>query len=229
MRTISVGDLHGNDDWQRIRPDNYDIIIFLGDYLDSAFVEDTEMLNNLDEITAFRKAYPDKVKLLLGNHEISYLFPAYRATGFRHYIARQVQTRLKKNAHLFQVAFQYKNYLWTHAGIQSEYYLQKILPQVRETDENLASTLNRLYKEKYSPLFEVGPERGGGRNATGGPFWLHSTRLLENPLKGYHQIVGHTPVETIQHVNPFENDNDTSVTLCDCIVYGNRKFYKMIC
>lgn len=53
------------------------------------------------------------------------------------------------------------------------------MPHIRETDENLASTPERLYTEKYPPHFEVGPERGVGRHATGGPFWIHCTRLLE--------------------------------------------------
>jgi predicted MPP superfamily phosphohydrolase len=227
MRTISIGDVHGYDDWKRIRPDNYDIIVFLGDYVDSFFVEDKEMLNNLDEIITFKKNNPEKVKLLLGNHEISYLFAKYRATGYRKLISEDIRTRFEQNAELFQVAFQYQNFLWAHAGIQSEFYSLHIKPQVKEKDECLAFTLQRLYQEKYSPIFEIGAERGGVTNAIGGPFWLDANRIIENPLRGYHQIVGHTPVEFIQRISPFENDTDTSVTLCDCIEYGNRKFYKL--
>lgn len=229
MRTITIGDLHGYNDWKRIRPDTYDLIVFLGDYLDSYFVEDEEMLKNLDELVVFKKTHPEKVKLLLGNHEISYLFPEYRATGYRYDIEEEIISRLKENDELFQVAFQYQNYLWTHAGIHSEFYSRHIIPQVKETEENLASTLQRLFHEEYPPIFEISAERGGYRNAIGGLFWLHSARLVESPHQGYHQIVGHTPVETIQQISPFENDADTSVTLCDCIVYGDRKFYKVVC
>jgi hypothetical protein len=201
----------------------------LGDYLDSYFVKDEEMLKNLNELIAFKKAYPEKVKLLLGNHEISYLFPEYRSTGYRYDIEEEIIFRLKENAELFQVAFQYQNFLWTHAGIHYEFYSRHINQHVKETDENLASTLQWLFQEEYPPIFEISAERGGYRNAIGGPFWLHSTRLVESPLQGYHQIVGHTPVETIQRISSFENDADTSVTLCDCIVYGDRKFYKAVC
>jgi hypothetical protein len=51
--------------------------------------------------------------------------------------------------------------------------------------------------------------------------------LLEKPLQGYHQIVGHTPVKTIEHYLPFEDDPDTSVTLCDSIAQGDKSFYTL--
>lgn len=227
MRTITIGDLHGMNDWKRIDPEKYDVIVFLGDYVDSFFVDDDEMLNNLDEIIAFRKTNPNKVKLLLGNHEISYLYQNYRAAGYRKFIADEIIARLEQNKEMFQVAFQYKNYLWTHAGIHYGFYSHYIQPRQIETDPNLAFTLERLYHETFKPLFEIGTERGGRRNATGGPFWLDANRLVSNPLRGYHQIVGHTPVDSIQQYFPFESDSTTSVTLCDTIEYGNRKFHKM--
>ena len=85
-----------------------------------------------------------------------------------------------------------------------------------------------LYREEYRALFEVGFERGGwDQKMTGGPFWIDKSRLLENPLRGYHQIVGHTPVETVEHYNPYEDDEDTSVTFCDCIERGDGSFYTL--
>jgi hypothetical protein len=186
------------------------------------------MLHNLEEIISLKTAFPKKVKLLLGNHENSYLFRQYRTTGYRYTIGEKVCALLKNNLSLFQVAWQHKNYLWTHAGIHSEYYTQKMMPQVRKEDENIAATLERLYKEEYPPLFEIGPERGGWNdNSNGGIFWLDSSRLVKNPLRGYHQIVGHTPVETIEHYRPDENDPNTSVTLCDCIDRGDGSFYTL--
>jgi hypothetical protein len=228
MKTLTIGDIHGLPDWKKINPADFDVIIFLGDYVDSYTIEDKAVLDNLEEIISLKNAFQKKVKLLIGNHENSYLFRQYRATGYRYTIAEQVTTILKNNISLFQVAWQYQNYLWTHAGIHTEYYNQKIAPGVRETDESLAATLERLFKEEYPPLFEVGPERGAWNDkSNGGPFWLDSSRLLKNPLRGHHQIVGHTPVKTVEYHKPYENDGNTSVVLCDCIERGDGSFYSL--
>lgn len=228
MKTLTIGDIHGLPDWRKVNPDEFDTIIFLGDYVDSYSIEEEAILDNLEEIVSLKNQFPEKVKLLLGNHENSYLFRQYRTTGYMYSIAEQINTILKNNIRLFQVAWQHQNYLWTHAGIHTEYYNQKIAPRVRATDESLAATLEKLFKEEYPPLFEVGPERGGwDYNSNGGPFWLDSSRLIKNPLKGYHQIVGHTPVNTIEFYRPDENDMSTSVTLCDCITRGDGSFYSL--
>jgi hypothetical protein len=228
MKTLTIGDLHGHSTWKRINPEDYDILIFLGDYMDSLFVDDDEMVLNLEEVISLKQRYPEKVKLLIGNHEISYLYRPYRASGYRYSIAEKVRNLLERNTELFQLSFQHQQNLWTHAGLHNEYYLQRIMLCIRENDQNLSDTLERLYKHMYEHLFEVGPERGGfGKKAIGGPFWLHSTRLLENPLKGFHQIVGHTPVKSIEHHVPDDHDPDTTVTLCDCIERGDRSFYEL--
>ena len=228
MKTVTIGDIHGKPDWKKVNPANYDIIIFLGDYVDSNTIEDEEMLDNLAEIVALKKRFPRKVKLLYGNHENSYLFRQYRTTGYRYDIAEQITTILSDNSGLFQVAWQYRNYLWTHAGIHSDFYNQKLASCVLQTDKSLAATLERLFSEEYRALFEVGYERGGwDEKMTGGPFWIDKSRLLKDPLRGYHQIVGHTPVETVEHYYPFEDDENTSVTFCDCIGFGDGSFYSL--
>ena len=55
MKTVTIGDIHGKPDWKKVNPADYDIIIFLGDYVDSNTIEDEEMLDNLAEIVALKK------------------------------------------------------------------------------------------------------------------------------------------------------------------------------
>jgi len=228
MKTLTIGDIHGKPDWKMAKPADFDFIILLGDYVDSYNIEDQAMLDNLTEIIDLKRRFPQKVILLLGNHENSYLIRQYRTTGYRYDIAEEIRGIFTRNHDLFQVAWQYRNYLWSHAGIHSDYYSKKIASRVLETDKSLAETLERLYREEYRALFEVGYERGGwDHKMTGGPFWIDKSRLLENPLRGYHQIVGHTPVETIEHFDLYEDDENTSVTFCDCIEWGDGSFYTL--
>jgi hypothetical protein len=228
MKIITIGDLHGLDNWKSIDPKRYDRIIFLGDYVDSFFIQDFNIVYNLEEIIRFRIKYPDKVILLLGNHEISYLYSMYRCSGYRPRIAQHILKLLNDHSKLFSLSFQQSNYLWTHAGLQLDYFNKYIQPVVMNSgDGNISSVLNRLYERIFEPLFEVGPERNGEDGNIGGPLWVHSTVLAKSPLNGYHQIVGHTPVRTVTHIKNYPLGN-TSVTFCDCIEHGDGSFYELL-
>jgi hypothetical protein len=226
MQTITIGDIHGRDLWKTIDPFRYDRIIFLGDYVDSHTVRDEQMLINLRDIIRFRKTYPEKVVLLTGNHEISYLLERYRCSGYRPSIATEVVFLLKTYRALFSAAYQAGDYLWTHAGLRQDFYDKKIRPKILEEDENLEATLNRLFNARHAPVFEIGPQRGGSPRAIGGPLWLDRSALVRNPLRGYHQVVGHTPVPTLYYHQPYPDDPSTSVTFCDCLEYGDNSFYE---
>ena len=75
MECLVVPDVHGRAFWKDAKNaiTNVDKVIFLGDYLDpyrheGITFEDAVM--EFEDILAFKEDYPDKVVLLLGNHEI---------------------------------------------------------------------------------------------------------------------------------------------------------------
>lgn len=68
-------DCHGRQFWKDVIPrkDEFEKIIFLGDYLDPYGFEGVSNLNALDnfkEILEFKKENIDKVVLLIGNHKM---------------------------------------------------------------------------------------------------------------------------------------------------------------
>jgi predicted MPP superfamily phosphohydrolase len=84
MKHIAIGDLHGRDTWQQVNTKLYDKVIFLGDYVDSHTLSDLVILENLKKIIALKKRPPEKVVLLLGNHDAHYLhYPRFECSGFR--------------------------------------------------------------------------------------------------------------------------------------------------
>lgn len=58
MRILTIGDVHGTTAWKRISPKKYDLIVFLGDYLDSFTISDEAIMANFKEILRLKKAIP---------------------------------------------------------------------------------------------------------------------------------------------------------------------------
>ena len=125
MKTVSIGDTHGiavADIVQKIIND-HDKFIFAGDYVDSIDVDNFSMKKNLMDIIDLKIAFPDKIVLLWGNHDIHYLLGSgYAASGFRPEMRLYFHEIFHSNSSLFRLAYQEKDCLWTHAGINSRWY-----------------------------------------------------------------------------------------------------------
>ena len=78
---------------------------------------------------------------------------------------------------------------------------------------NLAEQLNEAFQMKVDCLFDVGRSRGGHHDV-GGPFWMDRSEGYRNPLKGYHQIAGHTRSPQIKAYNISDS---TSITFVDVL------------
>lgn len=205
MKTISIGDIHGRTIWKEIDPAKYDKIIFNGDYVDSYEHTDGQIQANLLEIIQFKRDNFDKVILNLGNHDIHYYFlyeNRFGCTGFRPTMAENLHMIFIHNKDLFQVAYQYQNYLWTHAGV-SNGWLKQNQEEIDEFKERFdvtdyADLFNKMFlTSKYNHLLhQVGKGRKGSHKF-GGITWADSEETSNNYLTGVHQIVGHSPIEQI--------------------------------
>lgn len=252
-KIISIGDLHGSQAWKKINPGEWDRIIFVGDYVDSLYFSDDEILQNLQSLLDFKKSFPDKVILLWGNHDLAYFYGGHErhyASGFKAGMLLHYFNLYTANRRLFQAAFGIGNYLWTHAGVIQQWYDENIAGEMKSItagiksgleyrlqgqgissngltpiDAELATTLNRLFDQYYLPLFNVGVLRGGLYNE-GGIFWADKRELEDDPLKGYHQMVGHNKTRSGIRVSNHFGD-DTSITWLDCLETATE-FYQLI-
>jgi hypothetical protein len=218
MKIITISDLHGSSVWKKIDPSEWDHLVFVGDYVDSDDFTPGQIKKNLKSILHLKKKYPHKVVLLMGNHDLAYYYGGkdlHLGSGFDEKMLHRLYSVFKSEEKNFQSAFQIGNYLWTHAGVVDRWHGKFIRKKILSSDENLAYTLNRLFREYYLPLFHVSAIRGG-INDDGGIFWAHSTETREDPLQGYHQIVGHTKTRNgiITSGHPTKG---TSVTYVDCL------------
>lgn len=78
-KILIIPDVHGRTFWRIAEEviNEMDKVVFLGDYLDPYPEENItpdDALNEFYKILEFKDKYPEKVVLLIGNHEILNLF-----------------------------------------------------------------------------------------------------------------------------------------------------------
>lgn len=224
---LTIGDLHGSSAWKRVSPQKYDLVIFMGDYVDSEDKDDESVYANLKGVIKMKEALAGKVILLWGNHDLAYFYGGHErhfCSGFRPGMLSRLFAFYTHYRGCFQAAYQTGNHLWTHAGVTQKYYDNCIASEILPEDENLASTLNRLFDQYYEPLYYAGASRGG-LHEHGGIFWADARETVADPLRGYNQVVGHTKTrEGIVVADHY--GNDTSVTLVDCL-HERAEFFKL--
>lgn len=208
---LIIPDTHSRDFWKPAKQlvNNYDKIIFLGDYVDPYPYEFTLSVNELrlktladfQEIIEFAKNNSNVI-LLDGNHLLHYINPALACSRYDYYIANDIKAMYKSNKSLFHSYYCIDNILFTHAGISEEWVQDmQILKQYQKIKtDNIIELLNNCSIEE---LMTCGPYRGGNSRHSG-PEWLdvHEFEWL-TPLSDYYQIFGHTqlnnPIITDQY------------------------------
>lgn len=211
MKIITVPDLHGKNFWKHIDISEYDKVVFLGDYVDSYLtIPPLVELQNFIEIIDLKKTYPDKIELLLGNHDIQYLFFPRYGCSVNYHIADELKEAFNSNAELFKVAFQVKNHLWTHAGVSKSwldyycYHFEEYKNLVY--DKNLAEFLNGMLEKELHLLSTISESRGG-TSYYGGVFWADLSDTSEDRLENMHQYIGHTKVSEIKIIGDESSKN----------------------
>jgi hypothetical protein len=226
IKVLVVPDIHGKYEeleaaFEKYFTENYDKIILLGDLADSFDRTDEDILNCFYIAKSFKETLKDKMIWLIGNHETSYVYNIPCCSGFRQTLNNILHPFLKKNKDLFQIAYQYKNYLFTHAGVQKKWW-NKYKDVLDTFEGTTADKLNQCYQTHHRDiLYEVGVRRGGMRNSYGGPLWCDRTEMQSyGPIPDYIQVVGHTPCKSIEKIEKFEGDkyyDNTAVIFCDVL------------
>lgn len=201
MKIIVIGDIHGRDYWRNIIQQNpdYDLVIFIGDYLDSFKYNTEHQINNFHEILVFKKSNPDKVVLLLGNHDYHYLkFIKNKYSGYNYATDIRVNETLYENImnKNILIAYSYDKYLFTHAGVSLQYLksLEMFEESMLNDGKEICNLLNDYLIFKPQILdFTMGKnfdEYGDDTSQT--PLWIRPKSLKQSCVKDFIHIVGHT-------------------------------------
>ena len=206
-KIVIIPDVHGRTFWKKAWDliDSVDKVVFLGDYLDPyprENISNETALTNFAEILVMKGKYPDKVILLIGNHDLHYL-PQYKEWyGDRRDNENFDQISKLFTFDLFQISYKLDQYLFTHAGVLQGWLdtingKKKIRTTVKITGEKQydINNLNDILIDNPDYLTMIAEERGG-RDIYGSCVWADVHEHLyvnwEPPIPNIYQIFGHT-------------------------------------
>lgn len=200
MSVIIVSDTHGTSSWQSLfKGDDWklnELVIFLGDYCDSYTKTNEEILQSLDFVLKLKDEYPDKVVLLMGNHDMQYYSTDRRfgCSGYRFSYSEVLERIFTINSSKFKLAKSFKingqDYLCTHAGVLNHWL--STLGQQDSTAKEVETLINHKWEsQSWDEVSMISGVRGG-RDICGGPLWADMDEFRGNVPKNFNQIVGHT-------------------------------------
>jgi predicted phosphodiesterase len=198
---MAMGDVHGRNTWKGlVNTQKFDKLVLLGDYFDSFDINAQEQMDNFRDIIAFKQTNPDKVVLLIGNHDFHYLPIAMTInetySGFQLRYAFAISQLIEEHKHLLQMCYQWENYLFTHAGITHTW-----LHNAGYNGESVDVFINELFQYQPRRFFFNGNDPYGD-NVTQSPIWVRPASLKKNAYKyeTVKQVVGHTTVKKLEIV-----------------------------
>lgn len=216
---LVLPDIHGRTFW--IEPckdaiENNIDIVFLGDYFDPYSHEGEwvyeDMMNNFNSIVELKKAHPDHVHLLLGNHDCSYVYaPSFCYCRHDHIHHNDIKKAFFDNHDLFELMYRKeingKQFVFSHAGILKSWlenhkeFFDSNIENVLDVVDELNSYFKRFMespietnKMLWVPLSDTAFLRGG-YDTCGSPLWADIREFAyydDIYEKDIIQVVGHT-------------------------------------
>lgn len=241
-KVLVVPDVHGRTFWTKVinEVDNFDRIIFLGDYLDQYNFEQissTEAIENFKRIIEFKKENEDNVILLLGNHDLPYFSETYYELSSwhcRHDIFNhgEICKLFSENKNFFKIAHVEEDIIFTHSGIESEWLREVVM--CNSNDINIIGmAINSLIHPKLGKmglrsLFKVTAARGGSDRCPS-CVWADINEMLFEQLRTQNPDDSLDPILKMKQV--FGHTIQAKITDNNKIVFGKpieKKNIKML-
>lgn len=191
-KIIQLGDIHGRGFWETVKKHKTDRFIFVGDYFDSFDINFFTQMENFKEIIKFKRSNPDKVVLLLGNHDYHYLNIREHYSGYQDYFAREIENEILKNIDLFKIAhienFNGEKVLYSHAGVTKTWCTNNGIDYM---SDKLDTLINDMFLKQHTILEFVGSNPYGD-SIISSPIWVRPNSLMKDAVEGYTHVMGHT-------------------------------------
>ena len=152
-KKLIIPDVHQKLIWKYALDhiDEFDSIIFVGDYFDhhgDADVYNDDAITNFNEIIEFKKQYPEKVHLCVGNHDIHYLIGFSKYSNYQYLLKEKIYNTFIDNIDYLEMIIKVDNYYISHAGVTKTWYEDQIkcIKQWKKID---TSDLLNKHSTKY--------------------------------------------------------------------------------
>ena len=200
-KVLIVPDVHGRKFWHKAMEmvDEVDQVVFLGDYLDPYSREGItfeDALVEFEGILAFKENYPDKVVLLVGNHDMHYIKTEFmNCSRLNVWRRAEVHDLFMNNIDKLQLIHEVDNYLFSHAGVYLDW-----IKKYEITLEELFD-FKKFLEKRWQTLEDVSYTRGGW-DKVGSCIWADIRESVEHelPVMFKKQIVGHTQMESKPYI-----------------------------
>lgn len=132
-KILIVPDVHGSREWlvAKEKIGEVDFVVFMGDYFDSWENKWPSQGENFKGICEFKRANKDKVRLLLGNHDFSYISgtrEGANCSGHQHKRVGEIRGLLNSNLDLIDLAFENDGWVFSHAGFSKTWVVAYLKP-----------------------------------------------------------------------------------------------------
>lgn len=213
-KILVLGDTHGRPFWKEIiEKENPDKIIFLGDYVSThEGISAEQQLSNLEEILTYKENNPGKVILLRGNHDTQHLgYYWAECSGWDGQVwgamsQSEFKERFLKLTQWVYIDEELKT-IFSHAGVSDVWMKNSEIDSVHDINSLEPSELFGFTPNYYDCY---------GDSETQPPVWIRPQALCKCNVKGWDQVVGHTPVRTIINVGKSAKGKQ-NIWLCDAL------------
>ena len=168
MKILIIPDVHGSHNWEiaQKKIDEVDFVVFLGDYFDAWENVWDDQGENFQAICKFKRKYPNKVILLIGNHDWSYVSGSRygsNCSGHQHNKASIIRALLMANMDIIDLAFECDGWVFSHAGFSKTAvsYMKEIMgdiytvyPKADRNSFESKEEADAYFKELYKDVVE---------------------------------------------------------------------------
>ena len=216
-KILIIPDVHGRDFWKepvkKVLEDTNIHITFLGDYTDgypheweSNFDYRQHTVDNFKEIIELKRQNPDRITLLLGNHDCGYaISDTISSSRMDRKRRSELEELFKGNRELFQIAEEHdiagRHFVFSHAGILKGWVRSVWGGEMESPDFKVVDRLNNAWLDNdwniLDRLGDYDTYRGWGGYQYGSPMWSDIRSWVKvTPEETYgFNIVGHTQLD----------------------------------